>query len=291
MKIKEIFEQKKAVISLEVFPPSKNYDYSRLIYDLDKFKTLDPDFISVTYSDTRNKREVFLKINDYIKNHLGIEALSHLTCVNSTVAGVEETLKQLQDINVKNVLALRGDIYDENDKRGDFKYASDLVKLLSGRDEFSIGAACYPEGHVEAEDKVKDILHLRNKVNSGVDFLITQMFFDNNIFYDFMEKLELAGVDIPVSAGIMPVTSFKSVSKIIQLSGCKMPPKFQRILDKYEHNPEALREAGIYYAIEQIIDLLSFNTKGIHLYTMNNFKTAESILGSISNIRSASNNG
>ncbi len=209
--------------------------------------------------------------------------------MSSTKTEIDNILDELRANNVNNILAMRGDIpQDPNFDFPDplhFQYAKDLIERINRRDGFSIGAACYPEGHIEATSKVDDLKYLKQKVDANTDFLITQLFFDNEIFFDFMEKIDLMGIKIPVTAGILPVLNINQMNRIVQLSGCSIPPKFKRILDKYEHNPEALREAGTAYAIEQIIDLLSWGIDGVHIYTMNKPDTTRRIMENISKIR------
>ena len=191
--------------------------------------------------------------------------------------------------NIENVLTLRGDIPEDPNFEFpnplQYEYAFDLVREAKAEKSFCIGAACYPEKHIECESKVQDIKYLKQKVDQGADFLITQLFFDNEVFYRFMEEIDLAGVNVPVSAGIMPVLNKNQILRITTLSGCTIPPKFQRILDRYENNPEALKEAGEAYAIEQIIDLMAWGVRGIHLYTMNKPETAGRIMSNIEHIR------
>ncbi len=288
MKIKKLFN-KSPVISLEIFPPKPESPIDTVLDTIEALSDLKPDFISVTYGAGGSSKSHTLKIADIIKNKYNIEALAHLTCINSTKNDVAGILKELKDSSIENILALRGDIPQNEDfdvsANRDFKYAKDLVNYIKESGDFCIGGACYPEGHIECSDNISDLHHLEDKVDTGVDFLITQLFFDNNLFYDFKEKLDILGVNIPVSAGIMPVINKKQIERITNLCGASIPLKFGRILDKYEHNPEALKEAGIAYATEQIIDLLSAGVDGIHLYTMNRPEVARKILGQIWNIR------
>ncbi|MFA7573250.1 MAG: methylenetetrahydrofolate reductase [NAD(P)H] [Lutispora sp.] len=288
MKIKELFK-KSPVISLEIFPPKPEAPIDTIYNTIDALSDLKPEFISVTYGAGGSSKSHTVQIADIIKNKYGIEALAHLTCVNSTAAEIEDILQRLQDSNIENVLALRGDKPQGTSasevQKSEYKYAKDLIAHVKSFGNFSIGAACYPEVHIEAEDNISDLLNLKAKVNSGADFLITQLFLDNNFFYDFKEKLDLIEVNIPISVGIMPVINKKQIERITSLCGTSIPVKFKRILDKYENNPEALKEAGIAYATEQIIDLLSYGVDGIHLYTMNKPEVARKIIDQISNIR------
>ena len=288
MKIKDLFNEK-PVISLEIFPPKPEAPIDMIFNTIDELIHLDPAFISVTYGAGGSGKGHTVEIADVIQNKHGIDALAHLTCINSTKEEIEGVLYELKKANVENVLALRGDrpqgVSSKELHNNTYKYASDLIDHVQAFGGFSIGAACYPEDHTEATDRVSDLRHLRDKVNRGTDFLITQLFLDNNYFYEFKEKLELMDITVPVSAGIMPVINKNQIERITSLCGTNIPEKFKRILNKYEHNPEALKDAGIAYATEQIIDLLSSGVDGIHLYTMNKPEVARRIIEPISSIR------
>lgn len=288
MKIKDLY-QNKPVISLEVFPPKPGMPLEGVLAAVDALSCLRPDFISVTYGAAGGSKAYTVQIADTIKNKYGIEALAHLTCINSTREEVAAILARLKEAKVENILALRGDRPADDSLSGhcpsDFVYAADLVTLIKASGDFCIGGACYPEGHTEAGSLLADLGNLKRKVMAGVDFLITQLFLDNSLFYAFQEKLALMEIKVPVSAGIMPVVNKKQIERITSLCGASIPPKFRRILDKYENNPEALKEAGIAYATEQIIDLLSSGVDGIHLYTMNRPEVARKIFGQITSIR------
>lgn len=289
MKIKELYHEKKIVISLEIFPPKLEMPVETVYRTLDELEGLKPDFISVTYGAGGKAKDRTVEIASKIKSDYGIESLAHLTCISSTEEQIKNTFKQMKENNIENILALRGDIPENTDFivpiSREHRYAKDLITEIRNEGGFSIGAACYPEGHVECENRIKDIKHLREKVDRGTDFLISQLFFDNEIFFRFMEELDLAGIDVPVSAGIMPVMSKNQILRMTKLSGCSLPPKFRRIVDRYENNPESLKEAGEAYAIEQMIDLMTWGVRGIHLYTMNKPDTAKRILKNIENIR------
>lgn len=284
MYIKDMFN-KKTVMSLEIFPPKTTSPIDTVLNTLEGLKDINPDFISVTYGAAGSGRSNTVKIASLIKNKYNIEALAHLTCISSTETEIDNILKELKDNNIQNILALRGDIPEDSDVKGEFTYANDLVQRIKKTGDFSVGAACYPEGHIEASNLVENLKNLKLKVESGTDFLITQMFFDNGLFYDFREKLDLLGVNIPVTAGIMPVINKKQIEKITSFCGASLPAKFKRILWKYENNPEALKQAGIVYATEQIIDLLAEGVDGIHLYTMNKPIVAKKIFENFDSIR------
>ncbi|MCT4593665.1 MAG: methylenetetrahydrofolate reductase [NAD(P)H] [Anaeromicrobium sp.] len=294
MKIKNLFNQKKPVISFEIFPPKKSSSIDTIYKTIDGLGELKPDYISVTYgaggSGHENKT---LEIASIVKNKYNIEALAHLTCISSTKDEIDHVLRELRENNIENILALRGDIPNDPDfKFPDplhYRYGSDLVKHIRDYGKFSIGGACYPEGHIENNNMDKDMENLIRKVNCGTDFLITQLFFENNNFYKFHEDLLNKGINIPIQAGIMPVTNKKQVERIVSLCGSYIPPKFMKIMNKYEHNKEALMEAGICYATEQIIDLLSSGIDGIHIYTMNKPEIAHRIIKNIGYVLKALN--
>lgn len=293
MKIKELFEKKRTVMSLEIFPPKLTSPVETIYSTLNALSDIKPDFISVTYGASGKAKDRTVEIASKIKNDYGIESLAHLTCISSTKEDIRRIFDEMRAGNIENVLALRGDIPEDPDFEFPnplhYQYARDLVREVKAEGNFCIAAACYPETHIECDSKVKDIKHLKEKVDEGVDFLITQLFFDNEIFYRFMEEIDLAGINVPVSAGIMPVLNKNQILRITNLCGCSIPPKFQRILDRYEHNPEALKEAGEAYAIEQIIDLIAWGVRGIHLYTMNKAETAKRIMSNIEHIRKLQN--
>lgn len=289
MKIKDIYATKRTVMSLEIFPPKLDSPVGTIFQTLDALSDLKPDFISVTYGAGGKAKDRTVEIASKIKSEYGIESLAHLTCIASTKEEIHSSLKEMKQQNIENVLALRGDIPE--DPSFDFptplqyEYASDLVAEAKAGGDFSIGGACYPEGHIGAESKVQDIKYLKAKVDRGIDFLISQLFFDNELFFRFLEEMDLAGIHVPVSAGIMPVLNKNQILRMTKLSGCSIPAKLHRILDRYENNPEALKEAGEAYAIEQIIDLMAYGVRGIHLYTMNKPDTARRIMGNIEHIR------
>lgn len=288
MKIKQILEEKKPTISFEVFPPKRDMDIEGIFNTIAALKPLDPDFISVTYGAGGTSKDTTIEIASRIKKEYDIETIAHLTCVTSTTQEVNETLTELKQAGVENILALRGDIPNNiptAELPNDFKYASDLVKHIQTNGDFSIGGACYPEGHLDATSFDEDIWNLKRKSALGLDFLISQLFFDNEIFYRFAEKCQSHGINTPIIAGILPVLSKSQILRIQQLSGCTLPKKFLRILNRYEHDPKALKEAGTAYAIEQIVDLLSWGIDGVHIYTMNKPETAAKITDAIKSIR------
>lgn len=291
MLIKDLFNKKRPIISFEIFPPKKDSPIETIYNTIEALKDLRPDFISVTYGAGGSSQGNTVQIASIIKNKYGIESLAHLTCVTSTKQEIDNMLMKLKEENIENILALRGDIpSDPNFKFPDplhYHYASDLITEIQDHNAFSIAAACYPEGHFECIDKIKDLENLKKKVDSGTDFLVSQLFFDNNVFYDFHEKAQSNNINIPISAGIMPVINKNQINRIASLCGATIPKKLIRILEKYEYNPEALKEAGIAFATDQIIDLLSWGIDGIHLYTMNKPEVATKIVSNITEIREA----
>lgn len=284
MKIADKFNQGKTVFSFEVFPPKKTSPFETIITALDQLKDLNPDYISVTYGAGGSNRDNTLEVASKIKNDYNIEALAHLTCINSKKSDVDSMLEDLKKANITNILALRGDIIPDVEPEKDFRYAMDLCKYIKEKDGFNLAGACYPEVHIDAENQVEGIYYLKEKVNSGLDFLITQLFFDNDIFYRFYENTKIAGINIPIEAGIMPVTNKKQIERMVSMCGVSVPSKLSKIMQKYENNPEALRDAGIAYAIEQIVELISNDIDGIHLYTMNNPYVAKKIKEAVENL-------
>ncbi len=275
----------KTVLSFEVFPAKRTVPEEGIYNTLDKLEKLKPDFISVTYGagGSGNGKEA-LEIVTEIKRRYGIESAAHLPCIGLTRDDVAQRLIRLKEAGVKNILALRGDISNESQKKGDFLYASDLIGFIREHGDFNIIAACYPEGHPEAENMITDIRYLKRKVDAGAGQLITQMFFDNEYFYRFREKTAVAGIQVPIEAGIMPVTNKKQIERLVSLCGVSLPKKFVTMMKRYESNPEAMRDAGIAYAVNQIVDLIAQGVDGIHLYTMNKPCIAEKIYEAISTL-------
>lgn len=289
MKISKLLEKKKPLISFEVFPPKKEYSLDKIFENIKELEELDPDFFSVTYGAGGSTKDTTIDVVEFISKR-GYNGLAHLTGITSNKEEIEEILDELKKKNIENILALRGD-YPENEKdyKKDFKYASDLIKFIKSKGDFSIGAACYPEKHLESDSFEKDIEFLKYKVDCGVDFLVTQLFFDNNIFYKYLANFNKYKIDIPVIAGIFPVTNSRQVKRVLELTNCSFPEKFRRILYKFSDDDVALKEAGIAYATEQIIDLLSWGIDGIHIYTMNRPEVAKEIMRRVEKIRGALN--
>jgi methylenetetrahydrofolate reductase (NADPH) len=284
MNLSELFNKERTVFSFEVFPPKKDSPVETVYNALAEMAELKPDFISVTYSagGTGGAKESTAELASYVKNTLGIEAAAHLTCLNSSFDEIEKMLENLSQHNIKNILALRGDRTADTPDVHDFNFASDLISFINKLNlGFGLSGACCPEGHPESEDIVADVRNLKKKVDAGAEFLVSQMFFDNSKFYEFRERLRLADIAVPVLAGIMPVTNKRQFERMIMLSGASLPAKFTKTFSRFEDRPEALADAGIAYAIDQIIDLVSNGVDGIHLYTMNKCAVARKITESV----------
>lgn len=287
MKVSELF-CKKTVFSFEIFPPKPDSDESVIYHTLDGLKGLQPDFISVTYGAGGGKNgSKTIQLASDVKHKYGIESVAHLPCINITKNQAVQILDSLKENSIENILALRGDISPDTVTTGDFHYASELIEFINEHYNFNIISACYPEGHPESKSITEDINYLKQKVNCGVSHLITQLFLDNDYFYSFRERMEIAGISVPVEAGIMPVTNKAQIERMVKLCGVHLPKKFMKIIERYENNPESLRDAGIAYAVDQIVDLISQDTDGIHLYTMNNPYVARRIYDSVHNLISA----
>lgn len=285
MKIASMFQPDKVVFSLEIFPPKKTSGIETIYSTLDELSGISPDSISVTYGAGGNVADSStVDLAGLIKNEHNIESVAHLTCVNSTKEDVKIILSQLREQNVENILALRGDRRPDVEPKKEFLYAADLISFIREHGDFGIAAACYPEVHSEAKNAAEDILYLRDKVDAGVDYLITQLFLDNAPFYSFMERAAIAGIKVPVEVGIMPITSKTQIEKTVSMCGASVPPKFAKMVQRYGDNPEAMRDAGIAYAVDQIVDLIANGVDGIHLYTMNNAYVAKRIYESIANL-------
>lgn len=284
MKISEILRQKEITISFEVFPPKTMDKYESVAKATQKIGALKPDFMSVTYGAGGGTSEHTLRIASELKERNGVETMCHLTCVSSTKDMVRTQLAKMQELGLENVLALRGDIPRDNafPMPGQYHHASELVREIRSIGDFCIGGACYPEGHVESANKKEDLLHLKEKQDAGCDFFTTQMFFDNQILYNFLYRVREAGITIPVLPGIMPVTNAKQIPRISSMSGTYLPSRFKAIVDRFGDNPTAMAQAGIAYAADQIIDLIANNVNHIHVYSMNKPEVAAQILERLS---------
>lgn len=286
MKIRDILKDNSPHVSFEVFPPKTDAGYEGVRAATKKIAALRPSFISVTYGAGGGTSRNTVRIASQIKNDLGVTSLAHLTCVSSTKDEVRGVIGQLKEQGIENILALRGDIPADGEfpLPNHYRYACELVEDIKSQGDFCIGAACYPEGHVEAAHKKDDIMNLKHKVDCGVDFLTTQMFFDNNILYNFLYRIREKGITVPVLPGIMPVTSAKQMKRICDLSGTVLPERFRAILDRFGEDPDAMKQAGIIYATDQIIDLIANGMNHIHIYSMNKPEVAETIISNLSAI-------
>ncbi|MCM1507857.1 MAG: methylenetetrahydrofolate reductase [NAD(P)H] [Ruminococcus flavefaciens] len=286
MKIRDLFD-KKTVFSFEVFPPKKTSSVEVIYKTLDELHDLKPDFISVTFGAGGSSNNTFAcDVASRIKEN-GITPMIHLPSINYTKEEISATLDEIKKRGIENILALRGDKNPDIEPKNDFPHASDLVTYIKSHGDFDIAGACYPECHPDSDTIIDDIINLKKKVEAGATHLISQLFFDNDAFYEFREKTVLAGIDVPIEAGIMPVVNKNQIERMVTTCGASLPRKFVRIMQKYENNPEALRDAGIAYAINQIVDLIASGVDGIHLYTMNNAYVARKISEAVSGIINA----
>lgn len=284
MKITKMHELKKNVISFEIFPPKKEEELQHIDRTLDQLCELNPDFISVTFgaggSSNHNKT---IELAKKIKNEYHVEPVVHLTCLCYNRQEIELFSKKLQDEGIENILALRGDKNPNIPEKDDFRHADELISCLKQKGDFCIAGACYPECHPESSGRVEEMHYLKKKVAAGASVLLSQLFFDNRIYYGFAEDCQIAGIDVPVTPGIMPVISAASINRMVTMCGASVPVQLQKIMQKYGGNKEAMFDAGIAYSINQIIELLANNVDGIHLYTMNNPAVAKRICEGIKN--------
>ena len=286
MNIADLFK-KKTVFSFEVFPPKKESGVETIYKTLEELKQLNPDFISVAYGagGVGVANATTVDLCSKIKNEYGIETIAHLTCLYNTKEDIDRILEELKEKGIDNILALRGDVNPNFELKHDFRYASELTEYIMSKNMgFNVSGGCYPEVHQEAESMIADIKNLKKKIDAGADHLISQLFFDNNAFYDFIEKVRIAGIDVPIEAGIMPVTNKKQIERMVSMCGASIPAKLSKVLQRFGDNPEAMRDAGISYAIDQIIDLVANGVEGIHIYTMNDPYIAGKITKSVESI-------
>ncbi|MCR5503790.1 MAG: methylenetetrahydrofolate reductase [NAD(P)H] [Lachnospiraceae bacterium] len=282
MRLTEIYQSKKQVISFEIFPPKKEEELSNIEPTLEVLSELKPDYISVTFgaggSSNNNKT---VRIAKMIREKYGIEPVVHLTGLSYDRAEIDRFVKEIEDAGIENVLALRGDRNPNLEVKEAFPHASDLISYLKETTDFCIAAACYPEDHPDSPDHVSEMLNMKKKANAGADLFLSQLFFDNENFYRFLEDCRIAGIDVPVTPGIMPVISEKQIRRMVDTCGAKLNEKFERILRTFGDRPEALFEAGMIHALSQITDLLANHVDGIHLYTMNRPSVAKRIADGI----------
>ena len=288
MKLSEIFSDKLS-LSFEVFPPKTDTAFDSVKMATEEIAKLKPSFMSVTYGAGGGTSKYTLEIAKNIKQRYNVPTLAHLTCVSSTKETVHEKIMQMKEAGIENVMALRGDLTPEMEgldrSHWDYRYAIDLIRDIkeSGAD-FCIGGACYPEIHPESINQKEDIKHLKEKVQAGLSFLTTQMFFDNNLLYNFLYKIREAGITVPVVPGIMPITNANQVERAVKLSGSFVPQRFKSLVDKFGSSPDAMKQAGIAYATDQIIDLFANGITNVHVYSMNKPDVAEKIQNNLSNI-------
>ena len=289
MKLTELFQKDGLMLSFEVFPPKTDSAFDSVKTATEEIAKLRPSFMSVTYGAGGGTSKYTLEIAKNIKAEYGVPTLAHLTCVSSTRETVKERIGDMKAAGIQNVMALRGDLtpelMDSDRSNWTYRHAVDLIRELKASDaDFCIGGACYPEVHPESPNQAEDILHLKEKVEAGCEFLTTQMFFDNNLLYNFLYKIREQGITVPIVPGIMPITNAKQMKRSIQMSGCYVPQRFKSLLDKFGSSPAAMKQAGIAYATDQIIDLYANGIKNVHVYTMNNPDVAQKIQSNLSDI-------
>lgn len=289
MKISKILEQDKLSLSFEVFPPKTDSSFDSVRHATEEIAKLKPSFMSVTYGAGGGTSKYTLDIAENIKKNYNVPTLAHLTCVSSTRETVKSKINDLKKAGIENIMALRGDIpeslKDADRSKWEYNYAVELINdIREISEDFCIGCACYPEIHPESENQHEDIKHLKEKVDAGCSFITTQMFFDNNLLYNFLYKIREAGITVPVIPGIMPITNANQVERAIKLSGSFMPQRFKSLVDKFGSNPKAMMQAGIVYATDQIIDLFANGIKNVHVYSMNKPEVAQRIMESVSEI-------
>ena len=289
MKISDLLNKNALTLSFEVFPPKTDSNFDSVKHATEEIAKLNPSFMSVTYGAGGGTSRYTLDIAKNIKENYKVPTLAHLTCVSSTKESVKSKIREIKDAGLKNIMALRGDLTPElatSDRQAwEYKHAVDLVRDIKDIDpDFCIGGACYPEVHPESKNQAEDIKYLKEKVDAGVSFLTTQMFFDNNLLYNFLYKIREGGITVPVIPGIMPITNSKQIERAIKLSGAFMPRRFVSLVDKFGSSPSAMLQAGIAYATDQIIDLFANGIKNVHVYTMNNPELAKRICENLSDI-------
>ena len=289
MKLTELFKKDELSLSFEVFPPKTDMAFDSVKTATEEIAKLKPSFMSVTYGAGGGTSRYTLEIAENIKKNYGVPTVAHLTCVSSTRETVRQKIDQIKKAGIQNIMALRGDLTPELEKSDSskwaYRHAIELIRdIKEVDDEFCIGGACYPEIHPESKDQQTDIFHLKEKVNAGCSFLTTQMFFDNNLLYNFLYKIREAGITIPVIPGVMPITNARQIERAIKLSGSFMPQRFKSLVDKFGASPDAMKQAGIAYATDQIIDLFANGIKNVHVYSMNNPDVAVKIQSNLSDI-------
>ena len=289
MKLNELLTSDKLSLSFEVFPPKTDTAFESVKRATEEIATLHPSFMSVTYGAGGGTSRYTLEIAKNIKEQYGVPTLAHLTCVSSTKETVRQKIEEIKAAGIENIMALRGDLTPElmesDRSTWDYRHAVDLIRdIREIGGDFCIGGACYPEVHPESANQKEDILHLKEKVDAGCSFLTTQMFFDNNLLYNFLYKIREAGITVPIVPGIMPITNANQVERAIKLSGSFMPQRFKSLVDKFGYSPAAMKQAGIAYATDQIIDLFANGITNVHVYSMNKPDVAAGIRANLSDI-------
>ncbi len=288
MKIIDILNKKNMSLSFEVFPPKKESSFESVVKATEEIAACHPAFMSVTYGAGGGTSRYTMEIAKNIKEKYGVPSLAHLTCVSSSKETVHQKIEEMKEMGIENVMALRGDLTPELEESDpstwEYKHATELVQELKERGDFCIGVACYPEVHPESINQKDDLLHIKEKVDAGADFLTTQMVFDNNLFFNFMYKIREIGVTCPVIPGIMPITNANQVARAIKLSGSFMPQRFKSLVDYFGNDPDAMKQAGIAYATDQIIDLYANGITNVHVYSMNKPDVAKAIMNNLSDI-------
>ena len=288
MKISSIVEKDKLTLSFEVFPPKTDSDFEKVKEAAFGVAAIKPAYISVTYGAGGSTSTNTLAIAKGIQEKYGVATIAHLTCVGASKDSIIKSLSDMRDAGIENVLALRGDKpkWFDGEPFKEYKYASELVSTIKEFGGFSVGGACYPEVHPDSANRQEDIINLKKKVDAGCEFLTTQMFFDNSVYYDFVENVRKAGIDVPVIPGIMPITRESQIENVIKLSGCKMPQQFIKIVDRFKEDKASMKQAGTIYATQQILDLYANGVKNVHVYSMNDSSVAGAIYNNLSDILS-----
>lgn len=278
MKIIDILKNKRVTLSFEVFPPKTADDVPTALAAAEAIAALHPDFMSVTYGAGGGTSDFTVHIASAVKKTYGVEVMPHLTCLSSTKEKVTETLQDYKEAGFETIMALRGDVPADGTRKNDFEHATDLMKQIKSFDSsMTLGGACYPEGHPESPSLAADIENIRSKVDAGAQFLSTQMFFDNSLFYSYLNRLHAAGIDVPVLAGIMPITNKRILTRSLAMSGTAVPARYIAMVDAYGDSPEAMKQAGIAYATEQILDLYANDVRNVHVFAMNKPDVAKAI--------------
>ena len=286
MKLTELFRDERITLSFEVFPPKTDASFASVVTATEQIAALQPAYMSVTYGAGGSNSRATIEVAANLIRRYGVPVTAHLTCVGASRDSVDAQLRQMQQAGIDNILALRGDLPKDAapDVTAAFPHASDLITYVKAQGDFCIGGACYPEVHPESASQREDLRYLKQKVDAGCDYLVTQMFFDNNIYYNFLYKAREAGITVPVVPGVMPITRANQIGRAVALSGTNVPARFRQIVDVFGARPEAMKQAGIAYATEQIVDLLANGVRHVHVYSMNKPEVAAAILQNVSEL-------